>query len=86
MVLESSHVSCTFCKCKLAVEVKSNKEKGVMSVYTRNGTKFAKHQVKRCQNNDCRAGHFHGYTVKNNVRRYDPDVLQKNEFLGTSNH
>ena len=82
LILESPCKTCNFCGSCLAVDKKSMTKKALMSVYTRDGTKFARHLIKRCQNNGCRAGHFLGYTVKNKVRRYDSDVLQTSKYLG----
>ena len=80
--IESQSNCCTFCGASLIIVEQSKKKKAVMSIYTRDGTIFARHLVKRCLNSSCRAGHFLGYTVKDNIRRYDPDVLQTTKYLG----
>ena len=82
VILESSRSTCKFCCCNLAIDERSRTKKGLMCIYTRDGTLFARHLVKRCQSNRCRAGHFLGYTVKDNIRRYEPDVLQTSKYLG----
>lgn len=82
IILESPLNSCEFCDCKLTLDEKSKTKKGLMSVYTRNGTLYARHIVKKCLNYGCRAAHFLGYTVKNSVRRYNLDVLQTTKYLG----
>ena len=82
ILLESPLSSCEFCGSKLTLDEKSKTKKGLMSVYTRDGTLFAQHIVKKCLNYGCRAAHFLGYTVKNNIRRYNLDVLQTTKFLG----
>ena len=80
-VLESRHSKCTFCSNKLVVDEKSRNKK-LISVYTRQGTSFAQHLSKKCQNYKCRASHYYGYSVRDNVRSYDLDVLQSCTYLG----
>ena len=81
--LQSSSVKCNFCDSKLDVLKQSMKKSALMVIYTRNGTLYARHLVKRCQKRECRAGHFHGYTVKDLVRRYNQDVLTSSTYLGS---
>ena len=53
-----------------------------VTIYTRTGTKFAKHFHKECPNRWCRKRFYYGFSVKNGVKVYES--LIGKEYLVTS--
>ena len=70
MVLESQHEKCILCKTGDVISVGRDCN---LIVYTREGTKTAKHIEKRCNNKTmmCRAGHYYGYVMKGLTKIFD---------------
>ena len=62
------HVLCDECNGTLVL---SDDDPAEITVYTREGTKFGQHFTKICQNRWCRKRFKYGYTIKNDVKKYD---------------
>ena len=85
IVLNSTAQRCKVCRIGNVVPREDEKEDGIFTIYTRDGTKKGKHLGYRCNNRSisCRAGHYYGYVTLNNKKCYDKFAL-KNEYLVTS--
>ena len=59
---------CDECNCEL---VYSKDDPAEITVYTRDGTKFAQHFHKECPNRWCRKTFFYGYSVKKEKKVYE---------------
>ena len=55
-----------------------------MMVYSRSGTGYYQHQRKKCKNRFCNKTFFHGYTVKNGIKRYEENVLSGDILISSS--
>ena len=83
IVLKTKKTKCDYCKAPLEC---IKREKGVEKfiIYTRYGTQLGQHLEYRCTNRqNCRKGHYYGYSVTDKQTNYDRDCLQ-NEYLVTS--
>ena len=78
--LESKSTLCDECECNL---IKSDNPPAEVTLYTRNGTKFAQHFSKVCPNRWCRKVFGYGYTVKRESKVYED--LAQYSFLLSSN-
>ena len=77
--LTSVHATCDECRCSLSVSVHPPAE---ITIYTRQGTKFARHIHKECPNRWCRKRFFYGYSIKDGKKIYE--TLAGKTFLMTS--
>ena len=76
----TDHTVCDECKGDL---IDSKDPPAELTVYTREGTKFAQHFHKECPNRWCRKTFFYGYTIKNEIRVYEK-LNGKKKYLVTS--
>ena len=67
--LISDRSTCNDCKGDLVL---SRDDPAEVTLYTREGTKFAQHFHKECPNRWCRKSFFYGYSVKKDTKIYDP--------------
>ena len=72
--------SCDECNCEL---VYSKDDPAEITVYTRDGTKFAQHFHKECPNRWCRKTFFYGYSVKKEKKVYET-LNSTSKYLVTS--
>ena len=72
--------TCDECKGDLILSQEHSAE---ITIYTREGTKFAQHFHKDCPNRWCRKTFFYGYSVKNGIKVYD-NLSTKLKYLITS--
>ena len=79
--LISSKVVCDECDGCL---VSTNDSPGEVTIYTRQGTKFAQHFTKICPNRWCRKLFLCGYLTKNGVKVYDK-LTPNTKYLISSN-
>ena len=77
--LTSTKTSCDECRGSLQV---SSDPPAEITIYTRNGTKFAQHVHKECPNRWCRKRFFHGFSIKDGKKVYES--LIGKDFLITS--
>ena len=75
--LVTDHTFCDECKGDL---VDSKDPPSEVTIYTREGTKFAQHFHKECPNRWCRKTFFFGYSVKNKTKVYEP-LNSKRKYL-----
>ena len=54
----------------------SNDPPAEVTIYTREGTKFAQHYHKECPNRWCRKKFSYGYFVKDGIKVYEDDSLR----------
>jgi hypothetical protein len=78
--LQTDHIICDECKGAL---VESKDDPAEITIYTREGTKFGQHFHKECPNRWCRKTFFYGYSVKKDVKVYEP-LNHKRDYLVTS--
>ena len=91
IILATSVKNCKVCKTGDVVLCPDTKKEDTFMLYTRGGTRTAKHLEYRCNNRHlpCRAGHYFGYVSlgekanSEKIRCYDKFAL-KNEYLVTS--
>ena len=77
--LTSVQATCDECKCSLSASAHPPAE---ITIYTRQGTKFARHTHKECPNRWCRKRFFYGYSIKDGKKIYE--TLAGKTFLMTS--
>ena len=78
--LKSQRTSCDECMGTL---VESQDNPAELTIYTRQGVKFAQHFHKECPNRWYRKTFFHGYSVKQDKKVYDP-LNHSRKYLITS--
>ena len=78
--LKSQRTSCDECMGTL---VESQDNPAELTIYTRQGVKFAQHFHKECPNRWYRKTFFHGYSVKQGKKVYDP-LNHSRKYLITS--
>ena len=66
--LITHRTTCDECNGDLVL---SNDDPAEVTLYTREGTKYAQHYHKECPNRWCRKTFFHGYSVKKDTKVYD---------------
>ena len=79
--LITDRTNCEDCRGDL---VASSDPPSEVTIYTRNGTKFAQHYHKECPNRWCRKSFYYGYSMKNGIKVYDTDSLKCRKYLVTS--
>ena len=77
--LTSLQTICDECRGTLQI---SSDPPAEITIYSRHGTKFARHVHKECPNRWCRKRFFHGFSIKDGKRVYE--CLSGKQFLVTS--
>ena len=68
-IVKTGYKQCPECGGNIKLVERSNQEKGLMSVFGKNGVRYVNHKEHRCQEKYCRNGLYHSYMMTKEGKR-----------------